>query len=89
MGVSPRVPGSCDLYWRDCYPLLQMGKLRLSKLSLPKVMELAMGRVEVQSEMGFESALLSPELGPPKLPSVGRAPSGVWVCCLPAWLVAV
>lgn len=48
---------------RDSQPFLQMGKLRLSKLSLAKVMELVKAGAEIQTEVGFESRLLDAELG--------------------------
>lgn len=70
---SPSRPGLCDLYWWECYPLLQVGKLRLSKLSLPKVMELVKRRVETQREEGgFESRFLNM----PKLPGMGKERGG-------------
>lgn len=57
-----------------------MGKLRLNKLRLPKVMELVKGRAETQiEEVGFELRFLNT----PKLRSVG-----IWACQLRAvwWL---
>lgn len=43
-----------------------MRKLRLSKLSLAKVMELVKAGAEIQTEVGFESRLLDAELGLPQ-----------------------
>lgn len=54
---------------RDCHPLLQMRKLRLSKLSRPKATELVRFRWGWDVNLGFSARRAG---APPKLPSVGE-----------------